>query len=269
VTDVTQTEPEQAADTGLTIDALAQRTGMTVRNIRAYQSRGLLPPPEVRGRTGFYGPEHEARIELVRELQAEGFNLEAIKRVIEAGGPSADVLRLTRAVHEPFADEEPQIVTGADLAAAVGLADQNPDLLKKAIRSGLIAEVGEDRFEIRSPQLIEAGAELAALGIPIEAGIEVITRLRRHADGVARTFVELFIEEVWKPFDEAGRPADRWPGMIEAIERLRPLAGEALLAVFKLAMTDSVDEAFGRELQRVTGDRERSGRSSRRGSRRR
>src|SRR4051794_695580 len=140
---------------------------MTVRNIRAYQSRGLLPPPDVRGRTGFYGPEHQARIELVRELQAEGFNLEAIRRVIEAGGPSADVLRLTRAVHEPFADEEPQIVTGADLAGAVG-TERNPDLLKKAIRSGLIAEVGEDRYEIRSPQLVAAGAELAALGIPIE-----------------------------------------------------------------------------------------------------
>src|SRR5947208_1675123 len=138
---------------------------MTVRNIRAYQSRGLLPPPEVRGRTGFYGPEHEARIELVRELQAEGFNLEAIRRVIEAGGPSADVLRLTRAVHEPFADEEPQIVTAAELAAGVGI-EEDPDLLRKAMRSGLVGEVGEDSYEIRSPQLVNAGAELAALGIP-------------------------------------------------------------------------------------------------------
>jgi DNA-binding transcriptional MerR regulator len=60
----------------LTIDELAQRTGMTVRNIRAHQSRGLLPPPEVRGRTGYYGAEHVARIELIRELQADGFNLE-------------------------------------------------------------------------------------------------------------------------------------------------------------------------------------------------
>jgi len=178
--------------------------------------------------------------------------------VIEAGGPSADVLRLTRAVHEPFADEEPQIVTGADLAAAVGI-EENPELLGKAMRSGLVAEVGEDRFEIRSPQLIAAGAELAALGVPIEAGIDVIAKLRRHADGVARAFIELFIERVWKPFDEAGRPAERWPEMIDAIERLRPLAGEALLAVFKLAMTEGVDEAFGRELQRVSREGERSG----------
>src|ERR1700750_802635 len=86
--------PEPAA---LTIDQLAQRTGMTVRNLRAPQSRGLLPPPDVRGRTGYYGPEHEARVELIKELQADGFNLEAIRRLIEnAGGSTEDGLRFTR-----------------------------------------------------------------------------------------------------------------------------------------------------------------------------
>ena len=62
----------------LTIDQLAQRTGMTVRNIRAHQSRGLLPPPMVVARTGYYGDEHVARIRLIQEMQAEGFNLKSI-----------------------------------------------------------------------------------------------------------------------------------------------------------------------------------------------
>ena len=70
-----------AAHDELTIDTLAQRTGMTVRNIRAHQSRGLLPPPEVRARTGYYGPEHVARLELIREMQVDGYNLEAIRRL--------------------------------------------------------------------------------------------------------------------------------------------------------------------------------------------
>ncbi|MDX6638073.1 MAG: hypothetical protein QOJ01_1584 [Solirubrobacterales bacterium] len=249
MTDVTR-ESEEAAS-GLTIDALAQRTGMTVRNIRAYQSRGLLPPPEVRGRTGFYGDEHQARIELIRELQAEGFNLEAIKRLLEAGGSSADVLRFTRAVHEPFADEEPHIVTGDDLAVAGGV-EANPELLRKALKLGLVTEVGPDRYELRSPRLVAAGGELADLGVPPEATIEVVSKLRRHADGVARTFVDLFIDQVWKPFDAAGRPPERWPEIVDAIERLRPLAGEALIAVFKLAMTEAVDKAFGREIERAS-----------------
>src|ERR671937_2837264 len=106
-----------STEADLTIDELARRTGMTARNIRAHQSRGLLPPPEVRGRTGYYGAEHLARIELIRELQADGFNLEAIRRLIDsAGGSSEELLRFTRAVKAPFEDEQPQVVEAADLA---------------------------------------------------------------------------------------------------------------------------------------------------------
>src|SRR3978361_155636 len=67
VSDVTEAPEHAPHDGDLTIDELAQRTGMTVRNIRAHQSRGLLPPPEVRGRTGYYGQAHLARVELIRE----------------------------------------------------------------------------------------------------------------------------------------------------------------------------------------------------------
>src|SRR3954451_11066199 len=98
-------------EAALTIDELAQRTGMTVRNLRAHQSRGLLPPPAVRSRTGYYGPEHVARVELIRELQSEGFTLESIRRLVsDTAGSSREVLRFTRMLREPFEDEEPQIV---------------------------------------------------------------------------------------------------------------------------------------------------------------
>src|ERR671918_787660 len=133
VTDVT--------DDSLTIEALARRTGMTVRNIRAHQSRGLLPPPEVRGRIGYYGPEHVARIELIRELQADGFNLGSIRRLLEgARGSSAEVLRFTRALRAPFEDEQPQVVSGDELAERWGAAD--PRLLAKAERLGLVRAPG-------------------------------------------------------------------------------------------------------------------------------
>ena len=111
MSDVTEA-PERATDDGdLTIDELAQRTGMTVRNIRAHQSRGLLPPPEVRGRTGYYGPKHLARIELIREMQGQGFNLEAIRRLVDAApGSSEEPLRFLRAVAEPYTQEQPEVL---------------------------------------------------------------------------------------------------------------------------------------------------------------
>src|SRR5438067_9133828 len=96
----------------LTIDELARSTGMTVRNIRAHHSRGLLPPPEVRARTGYYGPEHVARLRLIREMQAEGFNLRAIGRLIErADGASGQILDFGRALLTSFTEEEPEFAT--------------------------------------------------------------------------------------------------------------------------------------------------------------
>src|SRR3954471_16895827 len=103
---IDEREDRNGGRAAMTIDELAQRTSMTVRNIRAHQSRGLVPPPEVRGRTGYYGAEHIARIELIRELQSEGFNLESIRRLLsDTGSITDEVLRFTRALRQPFEDE--------------------------------------------------------------------------------------------------------------------------------------------------------------------
>ena len=242
----------------MTIDELARRTRMTARNIRAHQSRGLLPPPEVRGRTGFYAREHLDRLELIKELQADGFNLGAIKRLIAgAGGSTSEVLRFTRALRAPFEDEEPQVIEGAELAKRFGgSADEGPDpaLIARAVELGVLRHLGEDRFEVRSPRLSRAGSELVSLGVSTARGLDVVEELRQHADGVAQAFVELFLDEVWKPFEEAGRPKERWPEVLEALERLRPLATDALVGVFQILMTERVEERFGQVLEGMAGE---------------
>ena len=243
-------------DEALTIDELARRTGMTARNIRAHQSRGLLPPPEVRGRTGFYGPEHVARIDLIRELQDEGFNLAAIGRLVEGReGSTAEVLRFTRAVREPFEDEAPEIVTLEDLAEQWG-ERAGPDLLDRVVALGLLRELGGGRYEQVSPRLARAGAELADLGIDPDTAVDVIQAVRERAAGIADRFVRLFLDEVWEPFERAGRPAERWPEVRDALERLRPLAAESVVAIFQLTMSDAVEEAFGHVLERIRREAE-------------
>src|SRR5947209_3319738 len=99
----------------LTIDELARETGMTVRNIRAHQSRGLLPAPEVRARTGFYGPEHVARLRLIQDMQAEGFNLKGIERLLQNNGSSEAILDFGRALMGAFVEESPELTTAAEL----------------------------------------------------------------------------------------------------------------------------------------------------------
>jgi DNA-binding transcriptional MerR regulator len=252
------------ADGEMTIRQLAERTGMTVRNIRAHQTRGLLPPPVVRGRTGYYNEEHVARIELTREMQADGLNLEAIRRVLDSGDGSASAMfDFTRALRMPFEDESPEIVEAEELWAIWG-GEPDPALNRRIEKLGIFRALPDGRVEVISPQIVRAAAELAALGVGIEGAIATAEKLRRHADGVSRAFVELFIKEIWRPFEAAGRPDSEWPRMSEALERMRPLAAGALLATFQIAMGEAVEKESERMLRLTAGN----GRESRKRRRR-
>src|SRR4051794_9395320 len=237
----------------MTIDELARRTGMTVRNIRAHQSRGLLQPPDIEGRTGFYGPEHVARIELIAEMQADGFNLAAIKRLLgDSQGSEREMLGFKRALMAPWEDEEPEFITGDELFVRLALDPENPNpkLLSRALKVGFLVDLGEGRFEIPSPTLFRAAEQLRALGIEPDTAMDVLEEIDRSARSVSRVFVKLFVEEVWRPFAGTGQPEEEWPAVRNAIERLRPLATDAVMAVFRHTMTEAVEQRFGEELER-------------------
>src|SRR3954469_10156587 len=151
----------------MTIDALARLTGMTVRNIRAHQSRGLLQPPEIEGRTGYYGPEHVARIELISEMQGDGFNLAAIKKLLEdRPGSDSEMLGFKRALMAPWEEEEPEFITLPELQERLRVDTENPNpkTLARAVEAGFLVDLGEGRFEVPSPTLFRAAEELRALG---------------------------------------------------------------------------------------------------------
>lgn len=234
----------------MTIDELARATGMTVRNIRAHQSRGLLPPPEVRARTGYYGAPHVARLRLIQDLQGEGYNLAAIKHLLErSDGSAEDLLGFARTLLAPFEVEQPEVVDLTELAERFG-SQGGKRTLTRAERLGLIVPLGEDRYEVPSPTVLRAGEAVLALGVPIDKALDIVERVTKNADSVSRTFVKLFVEQVWKPFDEAGRPQADWPEVQETLERLRPLVSDTFLAVFHQRMTQAIEQAFGRELEK-------------------
>lgn len=237
-----------------TIDQLAQASGVTVRNIRAHQSRGLLPAPAVRGRTGFYTQEHLARLQLILEMQGDGFNLNSIKRILDGmpPGSAGQVLGFERALRTPWGDEQPEVIEAEELVAVVGGGDDG--LARKATRLGLIVPLGDGRFEVPSPTLLRAGEELNRLGVPIADRLAVMEQLARHTQGVAEAFVKLFLEHVWQPFHKDGEREEDWPRVYEALERLRPLAGEALGAAFHQSMALAIDQGLGKVRQQQAKD---------------
>lgn len=249
----------KAPDGKMTIGELARRTGMTIRNIRAHQTRGLLPPPEVHGRTGYYGEAHVERIELTREMQAEGLNLEAIRRVLGTSeGSSQEIVDFARAVRAPFEDETPEIFDPDELASAWGVDKVDPKLIHQSEKLGILRELPDGKIEVISPRLHRAGLALIELGVSPEAGVATVAKLRRHAEGAARVYVDLFGKEIWGPFDKAGQPEGDWPKVREALDRMRPLASDALLAVFQITMGEATEKAGERTLREAAEPAKRS-----------
>jgi DNA-binding transcriptional MerR regulator len=235
----------------LTVEQLASETGMSVRNIRNHQSRGLLPPPEVRARVGYYGAEHVARLRLIQELQADGLKLSAIKRVLGDHGTSAQhLLGLRRAVTAPFEAESPEVLSRAELEERFGPLTGKHKALDKAQRLGLLVPLGDDRFEAPSPQLLRAAEEVTRRGVPLDSALSVMDDVRRSAQSISRAFVRLFLEEVWKPFDKAGQPQERWDEITGTIEQLGPMASDVVVAMFAQTMAEEAENAFGKVLSR-------------------
>jgi DNA-binding transcriptional MerR regulator len=236
----------------LTIEQLAAESGMSVRNIRSHQARGLLAPPEVRLRVGYYGPEHVAQLRLIRDLQAEGFNLAGIKRLLDdTQGTAERLMRFKDSLAEHR--ERAETLTLGELGRRFRVsAEQAPRVLAKTEKVGVLIPAGEGRYEVPSPSLLAVAEEVVDRGMPVEALLAVFEELDTHCDAVARAFVKLFVTQVWRPFQRAGMPAERWPEIDEAIDRLRPLATDALLAIFSKRMDSQIEAAFGEITQRLS-----------------
>jgi DNA-binding transcriptional MerR regulator len=226
----------------LTIDELARVTGTTVRNVRAHQSRGLLPPPRIRARTGYYGPEHVERLRMIQAMQAEGFRLSAIERLLERpGGAAEQIFNFGRTLLHSFGDAPPEFATSAELEERFG-GPLDPKLLRKAEKLGMLRPLGQERWEISSPTLVSAGEQLVTIGVPLSHALAVAEKVDQHTTAIAKAYVRLFLTDVLRGQEIADRTAEDWVRVQDALERLRPLALEAIRASFEHAMGEQVEQ---------------------------
>jgi len=238
---------------GMTIDQLAQESGATSRNIRAYQTRGLLPPPTMEGRVGYYDEGHLARLKYIANLQERGFSLAAIQCLLDAwedGRGLNDVLGFEEAITAPWSDESPEPVTIEWLLERFPEGIEDPSLVQRSIALGLLEAHDDGRLEAPSPRLLRVGVELVAAGVPLAAVLDEYERLVADADRIAERFVELFESNVWEPFVAAGMPPERLSVVTEAIQRARPTASAAMDAALAHAMERAVAASAARQVAR-------------------
>ena len=238
----------------LTIEQLAAASGMSVRNIRAHQARGLLAPPVVRMRVGYYGPEHVEQLRLIRDLQDDGFNLSGIKRLLDdTPGTAERLLSFKRVLSDRVGREASETLTLAQLGRRFPVsAAEAPDVLARAVSLGVLVPLDDDLYEVPSPSLLAVAEEVVRQGISVHSALAIVEELARQCDAVSRSFVELFLQEVWRPFEQADMPPERWPEIEESLERLRPIASEALLAIFQQRLSDQVETAFAEITRRLS-----------------
>lgn len=245
------------------IEDLAHHSGATVRTIRAYQDRGLLPKPERRGRANVYGDAHLARLRQIADLLERGYTLASIKELLEAwdaGRGLGGVLGLVAEVHGPWTDEEADRITRAELDATFG---GTPDerAVEEAIELGVLERIPgrEDEFLVPSPQELAVAAELYAAGVPLLAISGHLRELRGQVEHIANRFLEFTMEHVFARYLDHRPPTDADASEAATlVRRLRPLAQQTVDAELARAMrlfaTLHLQQHLSPEAPRVRND---------------
>ena len=236
----------------MTIDELARQAGTTTRNIRAHQTRGLLPRPQVVGRIGRYGSHHLVRLAYIERLQQRGFSLAAIRDLLQGwdeGRSLTEVLGFEEALNAPWSDEEPERFTRRQLEEVFPEIVADTALVERAVAAGLIVPDGDD-YVAPSPRLVKVGADLVSWGVPLAVAIEESVRLRADMVPIATRMVRMFEDHVWEPFVAAGFPADRLAAVTAALQHVRPTTAAAVLSVLARAMEEEVAVSTARQTAR-------------------
>jgi DNA-binding transcriptional MerR regulator len=235
--------------TEYTVDELARLAGVTTTTVRLYQGKGLLPGPEIRGRVGFYGPPHLARLRLVGALRRRGFSLAAIRALVdtwERGATLGDVLGLEEQLAGPA--DEPLVLDAAGFAALFPSGEVDAEVARRAVELGIV-ELRDGEVVVRRPRYLRVGQELVDLGVPVEEVLEEYAHLRGAADEIATRFADLFERRFWRPAQEKGLDEARMAELTATLARLRALAS----SVVEAAVGDALERAAADRMSQLAG----------------
>lgn len=238
----------------LTIEQLVAEVGLPYTTIRMYQNWGLLPPPERRGRVGYYGPDHLARLRLIAQLQERGYSLAAIKDLVETwqtGRSLPDVLGIERSAAGVLGASAPMRLRPDELAERFAGIDLTPDAMARAYELGLVSFDG-DIVVINAPVFLDVGTELVKMGVPVTEVLDEYDHLRQVADELAERFAAVFERNLWQPFVDGGMPAGQVPHLTESLERLSPLAEAIVTATLHQALAVVAARFLDRQAKALT-----------------
>jgi len=220
----------------LTVDELAARAGVTVRTVRFYGTRGLLPPPVIGPRrVGHYGQEHLSRLALIEELQHQGMTLAAIERYLQQlpEGLSAHDLAIHRAVVASWAPDSAEEVSRAELERRAGRPLSAEDLDRLVAMSVVREAADPDTYRV-DLGLLRLGVQLLDVPIAHETILAARTVLLKHTRAAAHELSLLFRDEVSE--------RDSVEAVKDLSAHMQPLVVQALLTTFQRSLKEELRE---------------------------
>ncbi|WP_435283148.1 MerR family transcriptional regulator [Streptomyces koelreuteriae] len=199
------------------MEELARLAGITVRTLRFYRERKLIPPPRREGRIAWYDDHHLARLRTITALLERGHTLSGIAELAEAFDNGRDVGDLLGVGGAPT-EEEPVHLTPEELADHFA-GETTPENLAAALELGYLATDGDEIVHI-SRRLLDVSSALVHEGIPLADVLAAAKQVRTHADALAELFTTLVLRHA--------SPQD--------LPRLRPLARSVVEAELSLAL---------------------------------
>lgn len=252
-----------AATPVLSVADLALRSGVSVRTIRYYQSRGLLGAPARRGRSAQYDESHLSRLRVIAALQEQGLRHHAIRQLLQHvpdSDQAGEWLGLGEAMARPWTEDRPVLLTQAELEQRLtagaagdptGPAGPGPiDLTRRRLGTdnGLRALIEHGLVERRtdtvpvvylvpSPGLLDVALEADRIGLDFKAAARLRDLIQSRLEALAGDLVTQFTEEVSVKRLAQGGPQD--------------LAG--LLGPLQPLTRRTVDLIFAHEMERAQG----------------
>ncbi|MET7711798.1 MerR family transcriptional regulator [Streptomyces sp. NPDC005407] len=233
----------------LTVDELAARAGVTVRTVRFYSTRGLLPPPAIGPRrVGHYGPGHLSRLALIEELQHQGMTLAAIERYLEQlpEDLSAHDLAVHRALVASWAPDSAEEALHADLERRAGRSLSEEDIDRLAAM-GVLERAGDADGYRLDPGLLRLGVQLLDVPIAHETILAARTVLLEHTRSAAHELTRLFRDEVWSPYRERESDPEHVAAMKSLSAHMQPMVVQALVTAFQRSLKEELRAAFATE----------------------
>ncbi|HEV2068265.1 MAG TPA: MerR family transcriptional regulator [Acidimicrobiales bacterium] len=230
------------------LDDLAQQAGVASTTVRLYRTKGLLAPPRLEGRTGWYDDSHLSRLRLIARLQGEGYSLAGIANLLEQWehGRSLDAVIGIEAELDALLGEVHAIVLDpVELLERFPDGSMTPDLLQRAASLGLAQPTDDGKVRVADRRFLETGAALAHLGIPLDVILDEWEGLVVHTDDIAARFVGLF-ETYLAPADwRAGLDTERARELAHTLGRLQATARQVLAAALDASVARLGRERLG------------------------